>query len=77
MPAVPAPTGDVIHHESMIEDFYLAIPLQNGQLSCREVMNGEKLSAPLAQDQAVMIDVSDSPYARVDSLKQEIYKRGL
>lgn len=71
------PAGHVIHQDSMNEDFYLAIPLQKGQLSCREMMNGERLSVGLKQDQAVMIDAIDSPYARVDSLRQEIYKRGL
>jgi sialic acid synthase SpsE len=71
------PVGYKIHHDSMTEDFYLAVPLQKGQLSCREVMNGERLTAPVQKDQPLMIDVIDSPYARVESLKQEIYKRGL
>jgi N-acetylneuraminate synthase len=61
----------------MTEDFYLAVPLQKGQLSCREVMNGERLAAVVQKDQPLMIDVIDWPYARVESLKQEIYKRGL
>jgi N-acetylneuraminate synthase len=71
------PDGYMIHHDSMAEDFYLAVPLIKGQLSCREVMNGEKLTAPIKKDQALMIEMIDSPYARVETLKQEIYKRGL
>jgi N-acetylneuraminate synthase len=71
------PVGYTIHHDSMIEDFYLAVPLQKGQLSCREVMNGERLTLAVRKDQPLMIDVIDSPYARVESLKQEIYRRGL
>jgi sialic acid synthase SpsE len=71
------PAGHVIHHERMTEDFYLAIPLQKGQLSCREVMNGERLTAPLAPDQPLMIDSVESPYARIESLKRAIYSRGL
>ena len=35
--------GYVFSKESFEKDFYLAIPLRKGQLSCREVMNGEKL----------------------------------
>lgn len=53
------------------------LPLQKGQLSCREVMNGERLTLAVQKDQPLMIDALDSPYARVESLKQEIYKRGL
>lgn len=71
------PAGYLLHHESMNEDFYLAIPLQKGQLSCREMMNGERLIANVAQDQPLMIDAIDSPYSRIESLKREIYKRGL
>ena len=71
------PSGYVIRHDNMNEDFYLAIPLQKGQLSCREMMNGERLTADVPQDQPLMIDAIDSPYSRVESLKQEIYKRGM
>ena len=71
------PAGYVIHHETMREDFYLAVPLQKGQLSCREVMNGERLTTALAPDQPLMIDSVESPYARIESLKRVIYSRGL
>jgi sialic acid synthase SpsE len=59
------------------DDVYLAIPLQQGQISCRELMRGEVLTRPLAADEAIMIDAIDSPYASVPSLRQSIYRRGL
>ena len=59
------------------EDVYLAIPLQQGQISCRELMRGEVLTRPLLADEAVMIDSIDSPYASVPSLRQSIYRRGI
>jgi len=59
------------------EDVYLAIPLQKGQISCRELMRGEVLLRPLRQDEAIMIDHIDSPYSSIPSLKAAIYARGL
>ncbi len=59
------------------EDVYLAIPLQRGQISCRELMRGELLLKPVRQDQAVPIDAIDSPYASIPSLRDLIYSRGL
>lgn len=59
------------------DDVYLAIPLQKGQISCRELMRGEVLMRPLQKDHAVMIDDIDSPYSSIPSLKAAIYARGL
>ena len=59
------------------DDVYLAIPLQQGQISCRELMRGEVLTRPLRADEAIMIDSIDSPYASVPSLRQSIYRRGI
>jgi N-acetylneuraminate synthase len=59
------------------DDIYLAIPLQKGQISCRELMNGEILLADIAADAALMIDQIDSPYAEMPELKSLIYARGL
>jgi len=59
------------------EDVYLAIPLQKGQISCRELMRGEVLLAPIKQDQPVMIDNIDTPYASIPSLREALYQRGL
>jgi sialic acid synthase SpsE len=64
-------------HVLSADDVYLAIPLQQGQISCRELMRGEVLTAPVAADQPIMIDVIDSPYASIPSLRSTIYKRGL
>lgn len=58
-------------------DVYLAIPLQKGQISCRELMKGEVLLKPCTKDQPIMIDMIDSPYANHQSLKQVIYNRGV
>ena len=59
------------------DDVYLAIPLQRGQLSCRELMRGELLLNPLKKDAAIRIDDIESPYSQIPSLRQTIYKRGL
>ena len=64
-------------HALSDDDVYLAIPLQKGQISCRELMHGEVLLKPVTADQPVMIDVIDSPYANSDVLKSLIYRRGL
>lgn len=58
-------------------DYYLAIPLQKGQMSCRELMNGERVQRAVAAHEAMMIDDIDSPYAGDASLRALIYQRGL
>jgi N-acetylneuraminate synthase len=67
------PQGHILHDE----DVYLAVPLQKGQISCRELMRGEVLLKPVQQDEPIQIDAIDSPYASIPSLKAIIYGRGL
>jgi N-acetylneuraminate synthase len=59
------------------DDVYLAIPLQKGQISCRELMRGEVLLKPVPKDEAIRIDDIDSPYSSIASLKAAIYARGI
>ena len=59
------------------EDVYLAIPLQKGQISCRELMNGEVLLNDITKDSMIKVDDIDSPYAFDEQLKEKIYARGL
>jgi N-acetylneuraminate synthase len=71
------PAGHVIEHDFLDRDVYLAIPLQKGQISCRELMSGETLQSPIAKDQPILIDAIDSAYAYHDELKKLIYERGI
>ena len=71
------PVGHVLRHETIEHDFYLAIPLQKGQLSCRELLSGEVLTSPIAKDQPFMIDAIDTSYTKHSALRQTIYSRGL
>lgn len=59
------------------DDVYLAIPLQRGQISCNELVYGEKLTNSVKKDAPIMIDDIDSPYAENENLKNRIYDRGL
>jgi sialic acid synthase SpsE len=64
-------------HALSDDDVYLAIPLQKGQISCRELMRGEVLLRPIQQDEPILIDAIDSPYAAIPALRDTIYARGL
>jgi len=59
------------------DDIYLAIPLLKGQLSCRELMNGEVMRADCDADHPVLIDMIDGPHARNKRLRELLYNRGL
>ena len=67
------PVGHVLQDA----DVYLAIPLQQGQISCRELMRGEVIMKAVPKDQPIKIDAIDSPYANIPSLTELIYNRGL
>jgi N-acetylneuraminate synthase len=71
------PAGYVLNHENVVRDLYLAIPLQKGQISCRELMSGETLLQPVAADAPLMIESIDSAYAYSPELKSIILNRGL
>jgi N-acetylneuraminate synthase len=62
------------------EDIYLAIPLQRGQLSTRELMlghYGHKMVKACPKDKPITIDMVDTPYSSDDELMSEILRRGL
>jgi N-acetylneuraminate synthase len=67
------PKGYRIHDD----DVYLAVPLQKGQISCRELIAGEPLTREVKSDQPIMADMFDTPYARNPELRQAIEDRGL
>ncbi len=59
------------------DDIYLAVPLQRGQLSCRELIAGEILQKAVPADGAITIDMLDNPYSRDAELRRSIEERGL
>lgn len=65
------------HKDSFTKDFYLAVPLRKGQLSCRELINGEKLIKEIKANEPLTIDHIDGPYNENQSLKDLILNRGL
>ncbi len=69
-----------VGHQLEQEDVYLAIPLQKGQISTRELMLGKfghRVVAPVGKDCPINIDVLDTPYSDDAALKSLIYSRGL
>jgi N-acetylneuraminate synthase len=65
--------GDVLTDD----DVYLAVPLQHGQLSCREFSTGEMLKAPMSRDEPVLLRDIDSDYANDLTLQRLLADRGV
>jgi len=70
------PQGYVFSVKTFDDDFYLAIPLHKGQLSCREIVNGEKLTQPISANQILSVDHIDGPYNENPGLRKLILDRG-
>ncbi len=59
------------------DDYYLAIPLQRGQLSCRELIDGDVLVQPCSADAPLQVEMFDNPYSRSTFMRRLIEDRGL
>ena len=66
-----------INNDNFSEYFYLAIPLHNGQLSCREIINGVKITKNIKKDTPLTVEHIDGPYNSNSELKEMILKRGI
>jgi N-acetylneuraminate synthase len=67
------PAGHILTDDSV----YLAVPLQKGQISCREMMRGEVLLNTVAKDGAIAFTNIDSPYGANSQLAKTIERRGI
>lgn len=72
---------DLIAGQALTEDdFYMAIPLQKGQVSSRELMLGKyghKLLNACQKDQPITVDILDTPYSADPALLKSFKDRGL
>ena len=71
------PVGYVFSKENLEKDFFLAIPLHVGQLSCREIMSGERLIKPLKANEMLTIDHIDGLYNQSQELRGFFMARGI
>ncbi len=71
------PVGYVFEKDSFSRDFYMAVPLQKGQLSVREILNGEILTKAVNADSPLMIHDIGGPFSENKALRQQIENRGL
>ena len=54
----------------------MAIPLQKGQMSCRELVAGEKILKDIDKNKPLMVDQLDTPYGSNKNMKEKILTRG-
>jgi N-acetylneuraminate synthase len=62
------------------DDFYMAIPLQKGQVSSRELMLGQfghKLLEACKKDSPITVEILDTPYSKDSNLLKSFANRGL
>jgi N-acetylneuraminate synthase len=59
------------------EDFFLSIPLQKGQISCRELIIEDRLTKPVKQGEPITIDHLDNIYSADPGMRTMIAGRGI
>jgi sialic acid synthase SpsE len=64
-------------HKIQVDDVYLAVPLQKGQISSKEFTEGDCLSENVKKDCPLLVDNIDSDYIKESSHKRYLYKRGI
>ncbi len=64
-------------HKLREGDYFMAIPLLHGQLSCRELIEGEVLAQSIQKGEPVTLESVDTPYSRNPSMRARIGSRGL
>ncbi len=64
-------------HKLQDSDVFMAIPLLQGQLSCRELIAGDPLSEPVLSGSPLMLASVDTPYARNPAMRARVNGRGL
>ena len=64
-------------HVITTDDVYLAVPLQEGQISPREFMEGEVLLKACKRDEAMLLDDINSDYKKDTGTKNRLSRRGL
>ena len=58
------------------DDYFMAIPLQKGQLSCRELVAGEIILKDIQKDKPILVTDLDTPYGKNKSMLNKINSRG-
>jgi sialic acid synthase SpsE len=58
-------------------DVFMAIPLLQGQLSCRELIAGEVLATSISAGEPIMLQSVDTPYSRNPSMRARVNSRGI
>jgi sialic acid synthase SpsE len=69
-------SGYIFSKENIQKDFYASIPLHKGQLTFREILNGEKLKSDIKKDEPLTINSVDGPYNENSELRKIILERG-
>jgi len=64
-------------HKLKVDDVYLAIPLQKGQISSKEFMEGDTLSVDVNSDSPLLVDNIESNYLKTEKHRTYLHNRGL
>jgi len=63
--------------EISLDNFYMAVPIHKGQLSCREIMRGGKLIREIQKDYPLLLDNVTTDYLGDTNLIRDIRERGM
>ena len=69
--------GLIITNDNFNKYFYLAVPLHKGQLSVKEIINGDTLIQKISKHEQLRIAHVDSPFKTNKDLKRILENRGI